>query len=257
MATQYDIAQSVVFRKTTDEFGGLSNMSRAYPLRVYGIRAATSEALYQALRFPEFPEIQTLVLNASKPKAAKLIARDHDAFSRTDWLDVREAIMAWVLRIKLCLHFATFGKLLNSTGERAIVEFSKRDPFWGAAPVSPGVLEGENVLGQLLMNLRHEMRRAEQPLEIVLDPNIPGLKLLGLPIERFQRPSPHDSPPSVTSRELIAWGIPAGKHLGPLVEKCRQLQIEGRLKAQSEAKDYVLRLTASRSIGNDESAYHD
>lgn len=252
MATQYDITQSVVFRKTTDEFGGLANMSRAYPLRVYRIRAATSEALYQALKFPEFPEIQTLVLNAPKPKAAKLIARDHDAFSRTDWLDVRVAIMAWVLRMKLCQHVATFGKLLDATAERAIVEFSKRDPFWGAAPVSPSVLEGENVLGRLLMGLRNEMRRSEQCLEIVPDPEIPGLKLLGLPIERFQLPRPHDPPPSVTSRELIAWGIPVGKHLGPLVEKCRQLQIEGRLNAQAETKDYLLSLTASWSIWNNE-----
>lgn len=217
-------------------------------MRVYGIRAAASEALYQALRFPDFPEIQTLILNAPKPKAAKLIARDHEDFTRTDWFDVRVAIMAWVLRMKLCQHVTTFGQLLDSTGDRAIVEFSKRDPFGGAASAGPNVLEGENVLGRLLIELRNEMRRAEHLLEIVPDPIIPGLQLLGLPIERFQIPRPHDPPLLVTSHDLITWGIPVGKHLGSLVEKCQQLQIEGRLKSQIQAKEYVLRLTASWSM---------
>lgn len=239
MSDRYDITKSIVFRKTTDEFGGLSNMSRAFPLRVYGIRVATSEAMYQALRFPDYPEIQSLILNATKPKAAKLIARSHLDFNRPDWNDVRVAIMTWVLRMKFCQHSVTFGKLLEATGDRAIVEFSKRDAFWGASPIQVGVLEGQNVLGRLLMQMREDIRHGKQPQDFVADPQIANLKLMELPISGFQAARVGDPLPFVRPKDLIASGIPPGHHLGRLVERCRQAQLEGRLGSQADAISFA------------------
>ena len=40
----YDPTRAAVFCKTTERFGGLSNMAGGFPLRVNGINILTSEA---------------------------------------------------------------------------------------------------------------------------------------------------------------------------------------------------------------------
>ncbi len=55
--------------KTNEVFGGLSNMSGEYPIAVNGVRIMTSEHLYQALKFPDRPEIQKAILNRPSPIA--------------------------------------------------------------------------------------------------------------------------------------------------------------------------------------------
>lgn len=49
----YKRSESVVFLKVKETWGEFSNM-HAMPLNVNGIRILTSEALYQALRYPRF-----------------------------------------------------------------------------------------------------------------------------------------------------------------------------------------------------------
>ena len=51
----YEPEECVVFRKTAEAFGGLSNMAAGFPLKVNGVSVRTSEALYQACRFPHRP----------------------------------------------------------------------------------------------------------------------------------------------------------------------------------------------------------
>ena len=68
----YERSRSVVFRKTREEFGGLSNMASGFPLEINGLRVLTSEALYQACRFPHLPEVQKQILEQASPMAAKM-----------------------------------------------------------------------------------------------------------------------------------------------------------------------------------------
>lgn len=49
---EYDCTKSAVFLKTKERLGALSNMAGGFPLEVNGIKIRTSEALYQACRFP-------------------------------------------------------------------------------------------------------------------------------------------------------------------------------------------------------------
>ena len=49
-------------------------------------------------------------------------------------------------------------RLLESTGDRPIVEESRRDDFWGAKPTGDHLLVGMNILGRLLMELRDKAR---------------------------------------------------------------------------------------------------
>jgi hypothetical protein len=68
--------------------------------------------------------------------------------------------MAQTLALKLKQHPQRFGKALRETYGRPIVEKSRRDDFWGAKPdQDETVLRGQNVLGQLLTELRDSLTR--------------------------------------------------------------------------------------------------
>src|SRR5437879_1166540 len=82
----YQRAECAVFRKTHEAFGELSNMAAGYPLVVNGVSIRTSEALYQACRFPKNPEVQKLIIDQSSPMAAKMYSKAHrNEHCREDW----------------------------------------------------------------------------------------------------------------------------------------------------------------------------
>ena len=58
----YHPAESAIFFKTNERFGGLSNMAPRFPLVVNDVRIRTSEALYQSCRFPHMPEVQRMII---------------------------------------------------------------------------------------------------------------------------------------------------------------------------------------------------
>lgn len=179
----YHVNESVVFNKTDEEFGGLSNMAGGYPLRVNGIDILTSEALYQACRFPHMPEIQRLLIEQKSPMTAKMKTKPYLSKSRPDWQSVRVSIMHWCLRVKLVQNFEKFSQLLLQTDGMAIVEKSRRDAFWGAKPMDDQILDGTNVLGRLLMELREELKQGgEGAFKQVEPPAIADFLLDGQPV---------------------------------------------------------------------------
>jgi type I restriction enzyme, S subunit len=179
----YDRDSSVVFLKTDEPFGGLSNMAGGFPLRVNGARILTSEALYQACRFPHRPDVQQLIIEQKSPMAAKMKSKPHRKDTRSDWESVRVSIMKWCLQVKLAQHSSSFAALLESTGDRPIVEESRNDDFWGAKRVDDLTLSGSNVLGHLLMELRAALRQKGAATMRVVHPlAIPDFLLYGQPI---------------------------------------------------------------------------
>ena len=162
----YDRAASIVFLKTREAFGGLSNMAGGFPLCVNGIRIRTSEALYQACRFPHLPAVQRVIVEQRSPMTAKMKSRKHQRKSRPDWDMVRVKIMRWCLQVKLIQNWEAFRGLLLETGDQPIVEQSRKDDFWGAEPVDKRTLVGVNALGRLLMELREVVKN--EGVEVVL-----------------------------------------------------------------------------------------
>lgn len=179
----YVSGECVVFCKTREAFGGLSNMAAGFPLVVNGHRIPGSEALYQACRFPHQPEVQRLIVAEANPMRAKAVSRAHLGDSRPDWEQVRVRVMRWCLQVKLAQHWDRFGGLLLATGDRPIVELSYKDDFWGAKPVNGQVLVGVNALGRLLMELREAARSGgHEASRVVESPEIPDLQLFGQPV---------------------------------------------------------------------------
>ena len=160
-------------------------MASDYPLLVNGVRLLTSEALYQACRFPLLAEVQREIIDQKSPMTAKMKSKPHRSKTRPDWDSVRFKIMRWCLRVKLAQNYNKFGNLLLSTDDKPIVEQSRNDDYWGAKVVDGDItLIGQNVLGRLLMELRERLRQDTQSQLLTVEPlSIPDFLLLGNPIE--------------------------------------------------------------------------
>jgi len=151
----WDVWSSVIFQKTSEEWGGFSNMCAGFRIDVNGKTWLTSEALYQALRFPDDPELQEIIRTERSPMAAKMKTKPFRVSrSRKDWDSVRVDAMWWCLIAKLISNEESFGSLLKKSGKSDVVERSHRDRFWGAVRVTEDYLQGQNVLGVLLTMLR-------------------------------------------------------------------------------------------------------
>jgi type I restriction enzyme S subunit len=182
----YDRREVIIFRKTNEPFGGFSNMAAGFKLRVNRIEILTSEALYQACRYPHMPEIQYLILCQVSPMTAKMKSKSYRKHTRDDWDSVKVKIMRWCLRLKLAQNWRKFSDLLILSNSKDIVEESRRDDFWGAKPKGDFFLEGANVLGRLLMELREELKKEKlEKFFIINPPNITNFLLLGEPIGKI------------------------------------------------------------------------
>ena len=191
----YSKKESCWFQKVDTEWGGLSNMKGiVYPLLVNKRRILTSEALYQACRFPDFPEIQEEIIKQKSPMAAKMKSKPYRLkCTRDDFEEEKVAIMYWCLRVKLACNPNGFGHLLKKTGTRAIVEVSHKDLFWGTKEdiSNSNTLIGANVLGQLLMELRSfYLENQVSKAYLTVEPkDITNFKLFGEQIEPIVHPS--------------------------------------------------------------------
>jgi type I restriction enzyme S subunit len=236
----YKRAESIVFSKTKEGFGGLSNMAAGFPLRVSSVYIRTSEALYQACRFPHLPEVQRLIIEEASPMTAKMKGKPYRKNSRPDWEQVRVKIMRWCLRVKLALNWSDFSRLLLATTDRAIVEESRKDDFWGAKVVDGETLVGVNALGRLLMELREEIKQGHDDRLRRVEPlAIADFLLLEKPISAI------DSRPS---RNSMSSGTEVGDV--PAVPAVEKPEFAMTLRTESPSLfDDVTAIDASASRG--------
>ncbi|WP_142851735.1 NADAR family protein, partial [Klebsiella pneumoniae] len=186
---EYNYNNSVVFRKTTEKWGGLSNMARGYPIVVNDIKIQSSETLYQAMRFTAYPEVQKEILSQNNPMYGKRISRKYHSLTRTCWDQERVAIMKWAVCVKLCQNWEKFSTLLLSTGDKPIVEYSEKDQFWGAKSIGNHTYSGMNVLGRILMLLRDRCEhRGQQAFTVIPPPNLADFNMIGEPIQNVTAP---------------------------------------------------------------------
>ncbi|WP_319802245.1 NADAR family protein [Methylobacterium sp. W2] len=175
--------EAICFRKTSEAYGGLSNMAPGFPIKINDISIRTSEALYQACRYPHMPEVQRTIISEASPMTAKMRSKPFRKDSRRDWEEVKVPIMRWCLRKKLFCNWDKFSRLLISTDNKPIVEDSSKDSYWGAIPINGNILEGENVLGRLLMEIREKINNNPDYFTTILTPQVSNFVLLGNKIE--------------------------------------------------------------------------
>jgi ribA/ribD-fused uncharacterized protein len=148
------------------------------------VKVFSSEALYQACRYPFLPEVQMEIITQKSPMTAKMKSKKYKSKTRHNWDNDKLKIMRWCLRVKLFHNWHKFSELILDTGEKPIVEESIKDDFWGAKPVDLNLLIGINALGRLLMELRTEVSKYEINQKYILNPpQLENFLLLGKNIE--------------------------------------------------------------------------
>lgn len=112
---------------------------------------ATVEHAFQAAKLPD-PKHQERVRMAGTPVYAKRLGYTYPR--RDDWDEIKDGVMLELLRLKF-QHHPTLAQSLLMTGSSRLVEGNTwGDRYWG---VCGGV--GKNRLGELLMQVREEIRQ--------------------------------------------------------------------------------------------------
>jgi len=133
-------------------FSNFSSFQVAWHGRVW----PTSEHAYHAQKFIDLAHYEA-VRTCSSAHTAMIYARERKPLWRSDWQGVQRRVMKDICRAKLRQHEYIQKKLVES-GDRALVEASPVDSYWGWGPDR----NGQNELGKIWMELRDEWR-AEHP----------------------------------------------------------------------------------------------
>lgn len=131
--------------------GGFSNFS-PHPVVLKGKTWPTSEHYFQAQKFAGTPDEEEVRL-ARSPMIAARMGRSRKRPLRKDWECVKDRIMHEAVLAKFAQH-ADLRAILLGTGEAKIVEHTENDAYWGDG----GDGTGRNMLGQILMRVREELR---------------------------------------------------------------------------------------------------
>jgi len=143
--------QTILFYRQNDPHGEFSNFS-AHPFKLKGKVWPTSEHYFQAQKFAGTEHEET-VRNAKTPSMAAKLGRSRSLPLRADWEGVKDDVMRAALRTKFEQH-PKLKSLLLSTGDAELIEHTRNDSYWADG----GDGTGKNRLGQLLMDLRKQLR---------------------------------------------------------------------------------------------------
>lgn len=149
--TRYDRAKKVnvsVFPAYCSNFAG-------YSVKYEGIEYSTAEHAFQSAKTLDL-SVRYMIAGLDSPLEAKREGRALDL--RSDWEDVKYDVMLEIIRIKFKRHKDIARKLAATT--RDIVELNVwHDNIWGDCVCSGcRKVEGQNLLGKILMQVRKEIR---------------------------------------------------------------------------------------------------
>lgn len=155
--------EEIAFTKVKLPYGWLGNMS-AFPITYENKTYLTTEALFQALRFTNKPEIQELIRLEKSPMSAKMVAKGKTEFMDEGILYSDKDIdnMRKCLQLKLEQHPQLKIDLINTNDMILIEDCSKRPHgsglFWGSEKTETG-WNGKNILGVLWMEERNKLNQ--------------------------------------------------------------------------------------------------
>ena len=139
------------FYAVGDDYGCFSNFS-PHPSKLTGKTWATSEHYFQAQKFAGTPRVEEIRRTPS-PMIAARMGRNRERPLRCDWDSAKDRIMLEAVRAKFTQHDG-LRTILLGTGDARLVEHTTNDSYWGDG----GDGSGKNRLGQILMQVREELR---------------------------------------------------------------------------------------------------
>jgi ribA/ribD-fused uncharacterized protein len=156
--------RAIRFYRVADRYGCFSNFA-PYPVRLDRVRWPTTEHYFQAQKFAD-EEAREVIRKTPSPMEAAEHGRSHARALRADWEAVKVDVMREAVLGKFTQH-PDLRRVLLATGDSDLVEHTRRDAFWGDG----GDGRGQNILGQILMEVRARLRAeadalAETPEQI-------------------------------------------------------------------------------------------
>jgi ribA/ribD-fused uncharacterized protein len=151
--------KTIKFYRVDDEYGYFSNFA-PYPISISCELWSTVEHYFQASKFLDY-EITRKIKSIKSPMKAAEEGRNPNNHLRNDWEEIKERVMKQALTAKFLQHHLLKVQLLE-TGDAKIVEHTVNDNYWGDG----GDGTGQNRLGELLMEVREEIK------QISIDPNV-------------------------------------------------------------------------------------
>ncbi|MHA2876766.1 GTP cyclohydrolase II [Vibrio campbellii] len=148
------MVDQILFYEPDESHGFLSNFCQA-SIKVSTQSWPTSEHYYQAQKFSDL-KLQNKIFLAKSPDEAFALSRKYQHLVREDWDEDKLSVMAFIVREKF-LQNPQLAKQLMQTGNACLTEHSHKDAFWGDG----GDGSGENHLGEILMNVRAELKHVK------------------------------------------------------------------------------------------------
>ena len=145
--------KQIRFYRLNEPYGEFSNFS-PHPIELKGQVWPTSEHYFQAQKFAG-TDHEEAVRQAKSPMIAARMGRSRERPLRGDWETVKDDIMREALQAKFGRN-PSLRSLLLETGDAELIEHTRNDSYWADG----GDGSGKNRLGQLLMELRTELRKA-------------------------------------------------------------------------------------------------
>ena len=146
--------QETIYLKRNDSDSLLSS----YHLNSFDLDDAewpSVEHYYQGMKF-EQSELRDNIRRAADPVTAVKLADKNKRKIRKDWKKIKRTIMTRGLYVMFRTHPEAAEALLR-TAKVKLVEQSQYDYYWGCGRD----LRGENVYGQILMEIREKLRNID------------------------------------------------------------------------------------------------
>lgn len=138
-----------------NEHRWLSNFWPCVLPPMYGITPPTVEHAYQASKTDDVEHAKE-ILSTVTAGAAKRLGKGITL--RPKWDEMKLDVMVQLIRYKFDKNNPELRQQLLDTGDRQIYEGNRwGDVFWGRVERAPGVYQGENHLGKILMGIRKEI----------------------------------------------------------------------------------------------------
>jgi ribA/ribD-fused uncharacterized protein len=166
-------------RQMTFFFGAESPLSNWHPsaFTVKGVHFPNVEAMFmyaKAMLFGD-KDVARQILETSDPRAQKALGRKVQGFDEAVWAERRNNIVFSGCHAKFSQN-PSLKQFLLDTGDTELVEASPYDQIWGVglAATDPKIHDkslwrGLNLLGEVLMQVRHKLSQPEQTREQLVE----------------------------------------------------------------------------------------
>ena len=208
--------------KINNEYKVFDNLVET-PFKINEKEYPTVEHYYQSMKFEGVnPDYQEKVRKAEKAIKAIMLAKTGGVPIRTDFDEVKEAIMEQGLRAKFTQNLP-LKQLLLSTGNKRLVYLSTNDTYWG---ITAAEKKGKNRLSDLLEKLRADFRVEEErdaAVEAMLGPAPKAApKMRVMPIKRKAPAAPAPAAAAAPAFEDCKAGTKPGEKYKDACARAKQ-----------------------------------